>query len=189
MTFFLLFKDKIIKYLIVLIVSAMLLIAVYWRGVSNGKEVIELKYEAEKIVWQNTIATLQSSFEEQSKEIVENYTQQVEAYKRALATTKKENISKYVGNAKCEIPKGAIELHNKAAKNKQFDLEPPPDSKKISDKTLTDFVTITSQNYYICAENANKLKALQELVKKYQEAQKGLDNEKHSNSNSGSFFE
>lgn len=170
-----LLTNKYTRYVLVVVIIILLLFGVYWKGKQAGINLMTARYEAEKIEWQNTIAKLQMSFEEQSKEIASNYNSQIEAYKRALATvSKKETIVKYVGANKCEIPKGFVEIHNKAAKGKAIEDTPKADSHQPSGKQLSDTAATVAHNYYLYSECSTRLKGLQAIVKSFQQAQQAL---------------
>lgn len=174
MPFLSLFQNRYIQYGLIIVVVLLLLVGIYWKGRSNGIELMIAKYEAEKLQWQQQVAEMQQTFNLSAQEIALNYKQEVDAYKRALATTKKETIVKYVGNGKCDIPNGFVDIHNKAAKGKPLDETPKPNAHQSSGKTLTDTAEVVSQNYYLYAECATKLKGLQAVVKSFQKAQQAL---------------
>lgn len=166
-------SNSYVKYGLVALAAVLVVGGIYWKGRSDGKAIIEAKYAEEKIRWEQQIANMQQNFDQSTTEIVENYQQQLDAHKRAIETLKKNKVVKYVGESKCQLTNGFVDLHNTTAKGKE-PSDPKPNAYQPSNKTINDAATAVSQNYLICAENANKLKALQEVVKSFQQAQQAL---------------
>lgn len=170
-----LLSNRYIQYGAIVLVVVLLLVSTYLKGRASGIEKMTLQYEAEKIVWQQEIATQQNLFNLSTQEIATTYKHEVDSYKRALATvSEKETIVKYVGTGKCDIPNGFVEIHNKAAKGKSLEETPKINSHQPSGRSLTDTATVVSQNYLLYADCANKLRGLQSIVKSFQAAQKAL---------------
>lgn len=168
-----LLSNSYIKYGLVAMATALVVGGIYWKGRSDGKDLIEAKYAEEKIRWEQQVDDMQQSFNRSAAEIVEGYQEQLAETQRALDNLKKNKVIKYVGKTDCKVTNGFVDLHNSTAAGKE-PKEPQPNAYQPSGKNINDVASAVSQNYLICAENANRLKALQEVVKSFQQAQQAL---------------
>lgn len=168
-----LLSSKYAKYGLVALAAVLIVGGIYWKGRSDGKAIIEAKYAEEKIRWEQQIADMQQNFNQSATEIVEGYQDQLASYKRTIEDLKKNKVIKYVGKSDCKVTNGFVDLHNTTAKGKS-PADPKPGAYEPSNKNLNEVASAVSQNYLICAENADKLKALQEVVKSFQKAQQSL---------------
>lgn len=168
-----LLSNSYIKYGLVALAAVLAVGGIYWKGRSDGKAIIEAKYAEEKIRWEQQVADMQQSFNRSAVDIVEGYQEQLAETQRALETLKKNKVIKYVGKTDCKVTNGFVDLHNTTARGKE-PQEPQPNAHQPSNKNINEVASAVSQNYLICAENANQLKALQEIVKSFQSAQRAL---------------
>lgn len=135
---------------------ALLLSTYLCGGIAN-----EAGWREKVLKQQAEIAQLKQQEAEVSTKVVTKYIDKITVVKE-----KNNEISKYINNAadsKCQLPVSFSVLHDAAAKNEL------PDSARAADASasgiaLSTATTTVVENYGICIQNAEQLKALQDWI-------------------------
>lgn len=176
------------KWLIAIIVVLCLIISAvimynraYYKGELNGISITEAKYSIEKLKWIDKVSKMQQEYEDTMNGILTSYNGQIADYEYQIELLKNQDpiiktryIHKYVPvETNCTIPKGFVELHNTAAKGKPLS-EDPKNAEVSTNVTLQDVGSTVAINYYQYNKISAQLKALQEVVRQFQNKQKEL---------------
>ena len=175
------FLPSIQKYAVIGLVAILALGGVYVKGRFDGAAKVEAQYEKEKLTWQVNVATTQGILDTKTDDIFGKY---------ALGNTVTVEKIKYIKSApviidhwipaeynnKCEMPKGMVDIHNKAADNATLDelKDIPADYGVPSGKKPSELMSTVSINYLEYNRMKDQLKALQATVREFQEKQEAL---------------
>jgi len=171
-----LLASPITKYVTAALAAVLVFGGAYIKGRSDGSSITESKYANAKADWQREVAKKQTEFDVQLSNLRLRYERETAQYRREIASIKNNPsvVTKFVPvETQCNIPKGFVELHNRAATGVPLD-PPPADPSTPTDKTLSGVGSVVAQNYYQCNILMDRLIALQEIVKDYQKKQKEL---------------
>jgi hypothetical protein len=137
--------------------AIVLLFSIYMcGGISN-----EASWQEKVLKQQAEIALLKQKEAEVSTKVVTKYIDKLTVVKET-----NNEISKYVNanaDAKCQLPNSFSVLHDAAAKNQLPDPTGAVDA-RASEVKLSEATTTIIENYGICNQNSEQLKALQEWV-------------------------
>lgn len=137
--------------------AIVLLFSIYMcGGISN-----EASWQEKVLKQQAEIALLKQKEAEVSTKVVTKYIDKLTIVKET-----NNEISKYVNtnaDAKCQLPNSFSVLHDAAAKNQLPDPTGAVDA-RASEVKLSEATTTIIENYGICNQNSEQLKALQEWV-------------------------
>lgn len=168
--------NPIAKYVAAALAAVLVFGGMYAKGRIDGKSLTEAKYTNAKLEWQQEVAKRQRALEQELAELRLRYERDTARYRQQLADlkAKPEIITRYIpSDTQCSIPKGFVDLHNRAIQGVPLD-PPPADAANPSTKTLPNVGTIVTENYIQYNIISKRLEALQDLVKQYQQKQKDL---------------
>lgn len=171
----------IIFILCIVIGAGVLYHRAYYNGQQNGIILTEAKYNAEKLKWIDRVSKMQREYEDTINGILTSYNGQIADYEHQIEVLRNQDpiiktryIHKYVPvETNCTIPKGFVELHNTAAKGLPLS-DNPKDALASTNITLQDVGSTVAINYYQYNKVVSQLKALQEIVRQFQNKQKEL---------------
>ena len=162
--FFKLIPKSVWKYVAILVGIAALLSGAYFKGYDKAEDkyLAEIaEFNAQKIILE---ARLQTALSEVKVEVVTEYVDRVKVVKEKEYVYRDKIVTV---PSKCELSDGWVRLHDASARGSDagttdFSNEAPSG---IRD---TEALGTVVENYSICHQNAEQLKALQEWVRSAQ---------------------
>ncbi len=166
-----------VKYIGGALLLVLLIGGTYIKGRSDGHALAAAQTASAQAEWQTKIADLQYNHARKNDLIREEYNKTADDLRDQLATLKKNPtiVTRYIP-AKVDsiVPKGMVALHNRAATGASL-ADDVIDAETPSQTKLSIFGSVVTENYLVCSEEKKRLSALQEVVKSYQEQQRGLE--------------
>lgn len=170
--------NPLTKILIGLLISIVLFSSSFYKGKSIATKECQEQIAIERLKWQSKIDTLQKQYDSDKRNIKQYYTTELDKSKAiisqldaSLKSTKKKLPTQYIPKeVNNTIPKGFVELHNKAVENQYPSME-IIQPEKMTNITLSEVSKVITRNYYACNLNTTKLIALQSIVQSYQSYQ------------------
>lgn len=125
--------------------------------------------EAEKVGWEKKLAEAElqiSQLETKSKEvnevIITKYVPKIQYVEKVRTQVVKEYVT-VESDAKCEVNKGFVKLHDSVANQKL--AEPDVTDSEPSPVKLSEIGLVVKENYSTCYANIEKLNSLQEWIR------------------------
>ena len=168
--------QPITKYLSIGIVSIMLLVGAYVKGRSDGHDLVVGQIDSQRLEWQQKVHNLQLEHQREVDDLATEYVKDVTILSIQIEKLKKTPriITKYIPvQVDKAVPNGLVSLHDRAGMGKDLDDE-VSDAASPSNVKLSEFGVTVSENYTSCLVDRKRLAALQEVVRKFREAQEGL---------------
>lgn len=163
-------------YVSVALAVVLILLSVYAKGRQDGANLTELKYSTQRQEWEAKVRQAEADILATNTMIVNDYIEEAAKVQAEMDRLSKRPkiVYKYIpSKVNVQVPKGFVELHNIAAKGEHIG-KPSPGADQLSDKKLTDVVSVVATNYYQCNAEKAQLTALQAVVDNFQKKQKGL---------------
>ncbi len=169
----------ILKYVGGFALLLLLLGSCYIKGRNDGHDLAAAQTAIAKAEWQTKIADLQYKSARKTDLVREEYNNVADDLREELAALKKNPkiITRYVpATVDTLVPKGMVELHNRAATGASL-ADDVVDAETPSQTKLSIFGSVVTENYLVCSEEKKRLESLQKIVKSFQDDQKGLRDE------------
>ena len=166
--------NPVTKYAVLALVVVLAASGSYIKGQKDGKAVIEAEFIKAKAEWELKISEAQQTYEGKAALLEEEYKKSNKHLQDQLAHIRRnpilvrQFIPQSVDKA---IPKGFVELHDRAAKGQELG-QAPADAEASSGKVLSEISTIVADNYLSCNQSIERLKTLQAIVKEFQQKQR-----------------
>ena len=158
-------------------VAVGLLFAGWWiydSGYDNGVAYVNETVANERIQWQAKINELQANNDTTVATITANHKTTVEQLNKQIETLKANPkiVTKYITKTTpCTVTNGFALLHDRAATNVPLTTMVPDNVDQPSEYSLDDVANTVAINYHDCNVCLDRLKALQEIIKQYQNKQ------------------
>lgn len=166
----------VVKYLGGSILILVLLGSFYAKGRGDGTAICEGNYAKDALVWANKVHDQELAFTSQIDFIAFQYNNDVTVLRNQVQYLKKhpEVITRYIPLAvDATLPKGFVDLHNKAAKGEDLDV-PVENASAMTSRKLSEAAGVIGTNYSTCLAEKKQLAALQAVIKSYQAKQQEL---------------
>jgi len=172
-----------VKVILIAIVVAICAATVYKaidniheRGVLVGRAEIQKQYDEAKAQWETKLGEKQSAFDESISKLIETHNSEVAKLRQQNANFRRNPtvVNRYIpSTTQCTLPNGFVQLHNLAAQG----LPAENQSVTAGDSSikLDGAAGVIVENYYTCNEIRAQLSSLQEVVKRFQRAQKDIN--------------
>lgn len=171
-------RSKAVRYLGAALIIILALTGTYVKGRHDGTKLVEAEVAAAKFEWQTKVAGETLVHQAEVSEITNNFmTTKVELEKhiRELEGRKPRVITKYIPvEVDAIVPKGFVAIHDRSATGLGLQRRQNMTAAEPSTHKLSDVASVVAVNYYQCEAEKAQLKALQEVIRGFQESQRRL---------------
>jgi len=154
--------------------------SMYYIGETNSNSRWKATLESERVAFEKRIAAVQTDFNSKQKSIASDFDAYVQTRTTVITKLKQDlkNV-KQQNDSTCVILNGSVNFHDwmsaastvgstdtGSSTGSVSDFDGTP-----SDVTLSEMLNVVGENYNTCYIEMNKLKALQDVVREFQQAQ------------------
>lgn len=166
----------VLKYVGGALAILLLLVSIYAKGRVDGRDICEGRYTKDALEWTQKLADERVAFQSQMDHIASQYEMDVFVLQGQVQHLRDnpQVVVKYVPlSVDAKLPKGFVELHDKASKGEALDGK-VVDAAKATENKLSQLAVTVQSNYTTCIAEKKQLAALQETIRAYQKRQKEL---------------